>query len=396
MLAINIIAQAINNNKAKLDDFFAKKSNIVYGSIDVRHAGFKIAPVDTNCFPAGFNNLDQQNFTTASSNFAKFFTNFSKKIAKILIIAENHSRNQHYFQNLAVLQNLLQQQNYQVRIANWHLEQQLNIANINIYPMQNIDGVIHSIDFVPDFLLLNNDLTDGLPTILQNIKQPIAPNPNLGWHSRSKARHFDYYNSIACEVAELINLDSWLFSTYHDLQSNIDFKNKLGIEELANKTQALLDKIAIKYQQYNIKQQPYCYIKANNGTYGMAVWSVFSAEDVLHINKKDRNKMNMLKNSVENHQVILQEGIATIDSIDSAPCESLLYLINSNIVDDFFRVNKQRNASNSLNAIGADFIHYAQLPSNSPLQYNKSDLQLVHWLIANICMLAVEYESTKH
>ncbi|MEN9848401.1 MAG: hypothetical protein RL368_1141, partial [Pseudomonadota bacterium] len=29
-----------------------------YASVDLRNAGFKIAPVDTNLFPAGFNNLN--------------------------------------------------------------------------------------------------------------------------------------------------------------------------------------------------------------------------------------------------------------------------------------------------------------------------------------------------
>ena len=28
-----------------------------YGSVDLRNAGFKLAPVDTNLFPGGFNNL---------------------------------------------------------------------------------------------------------------------------------------------------------------------------------------------------------------------------------------------------------------------------------------------------------------------------------------------------
>ena len=29
-----------------------------YGSVDLRNAGFKLAPVDTNLFPGGFNNLN--------------------------------------------------------------------------------------------------------------------------------------------------------------------------------------------------------------------------------------------------------------------------------------------------------------------------------------------------
>ena len=36
-----------------------------YGSVDLRNAGFKLAPVDTNLFPAGFNNLNQADGETS-------------------------------------------------------------------------------------------------------------------------------------------------------------------------------------------------------------------------------------------------------------------------------------------------------------------------------------------
>ena len=31
-----------------------------YGSVDLRNSGYKLAPVDTNLFPGGFNNLNPQ------------------------------------------------------------------------------------------------------------------------------------------------------------------------------------------------------------------------------------------------------------------------------------------------------------------------------------------------
>ena len=32
----------------------------VYGSVDLRNSGFKLAPVDMKLFPGGFNNLNQE------------------------------------------------------------------------------------------------------------------------------------------------------------------------------------------------------------------------------------------------------------------------------------------------------------------------------------------------
>ena len=37
-----------------------------YSSVDVRNAGFKLAPVDTNLFPGGFNNLAEEMFPLAT------------------------------------------------------------------------------------------------------------------------------------------------------------------------------------------------------------------------------------------------------------------------------------------------------------------------------------------
>src|SRR3989338_7104943 len=42
----------------------------VYGSIDLRNAGFKLAPIDMNLFPAGFNNLNPA-FLSASVQAAE-------------------------------------------------------------------------------------------------------------------------------------------------------------------------------------------------------------------------------------------------------------------------------------------------------------------------------------
>ena len=52
----------IINNHMKIEAWFRnqwiKYPAPFYTSIDIRNSGFKIAPVDTNLFPAGFNNLD--------------------------------------------------------------------------------------------------------------------------------------------------------------------------------------------------------------------------------------------------------------------------------------------------------------------------------------------------
>jgi len=50
------------NSQAQIETWFRsqwlKTPAPFYTSVDLRNAGFKLAPVDTNLFPAGFNNLN--------------------------------------------------------------------------------------------------------------------------------------------------------------------------------------------------------------------------------------------------------------------------------------------------------------------------------------------------
>ena len=84
---IELIHQKIEDHQNKIDDFFAQKFNNkslnFYNSVDIRHSTDKIAVVDTNCFPAGFNNLIEGDIEIAKTEVKKFFDN-NKKAEKII------------------------------------------------------------------------------------------------------------------------------------------------------------------------------------------------------------------------------------------------------------------------------------------------------------------------
>jgi len=83
----------------------------------------------------------------------------------------------------------------------------------------------------------------------------------------------------------------------------------------------------------------------------------------------------VVKGTVENHKVLIQEGIKTINKINSHPCEPLIYLINSQIIGNIFRANSNRNETNSLNALGANFYNVKQ--DNFVNNFNDSTKNLV-------------------
>ena len=65
----------------------------VYGSVDLRNAGFKLAPIDMNLFPAGFNNLNPD-FMALSIDAAREVVNQLLPDTKnILVIPEKRIKN---------------------------------------------------------------------------------------------------------------------------------------------------------------------------------------------------------------------------------------------------------------------------------------------------------------
>jgi glutamate--cysteine ligase len=415
MTIINTIAQKIHLKKSIIDDFFIQKFKtnpaFFYNSIDLRHSSYKISAIDTNCYPAGFNNLSESGKNIAENLVKEFLSsNFSTSPKNIFIIPENHTRNIRYLENLAIIVEILQRQKCQVFVATYNSEiiaktviTLENEGSITLYPLQKISGKLAISDennqnIFADLAILNNDLTNGVPEILSNISTIISPPIAMGWHQRTKSQHFTIYNEIANEIAKILDLDPWLISSMHDHCEDVDFKESVGLECLAKNVEKLLKKITEKYLEHNIKDQPYCYIKADNGTYGMAVWSVSNPQDVLEINKKERNKMNMLKGSTQTTKVMIQEGIITADKINNNPCEPMIYMINGNVAQNLFRTNDSRDDHISLNAMGATFYNLENLPQQNNFIDSENNFIIVYELIAKMASLAsaIELQSLKN
>ncbi len=405
---IKILAQKITEQSVAVEDWFAQKFRQTppnfYNSVDLRHSEFKIAPVDTNCFPAGFNNLSEMSKEQAKIIADKFITQYFSQAKNILIAPENHTRNIHYLENVLELQEILQSTGRHVVIGSLieDLQEEMiidleNGKKITLHPLTKNGAQLTTVDgFAPDLIILNNDLTGGIPQILQDIKIPITPSVKLGWYQRTKSHHFSFYNNLAIEFAALINVDPWLISSMHRSCHDVNFKDRTGIECLAKYVDELMAKLKEKYREYGINEEPYCYVKADNGTYGMAVMPVFSSEDILEINKKERNKMNMLKESTQNTMVMIQEGIKTVDKINGNVAEPMIYMIGGQVVGNLFRANDQRDQLESLNAAGASFFDLNNLEeAQIELGSEKKDVAIVYSVISRLAALAAALEDVE-
>jgi glutamate--cysteine ligase len=345
-----------------IEEFRATPPNI-YSSVDLRHSGFKIVPVDTNLFPAGFNNLSEAARGRAVISFKRGLQQRFPDAQKLLIVPENHTRNLGYLENLRVLQQLLEKAGYQIEIGRVDESvteavtlETMSGASLRQQPVKRQgDRLVTASGFAADVVLLNNDLTSGIPAALQGLAQPLLPEPALGWHRRRKSQHFAAYHQVANAFAKKFGIDCWQICTYAEAVSAVDFKERQGMEALRDAVARVLEQTAAKYKEHGITQTPYAYIKADAGTYGMGIMTVTRAEEVLELNKKARNKMDVIKEGAEVHQVLVQEGVPTVDEVAGSPAEPMMYLVGGQTIGGAYRYNPERDPLNNLNAQGMRF-----------------------------------------
>ena len=339
-----------------------------YASVDLRNAGFKLAPVDTNLFPGGFNNLCETFVPLSIQAASVAIEKFCPDAKKILIIPENHTRNTFYLKNLYSLHNILSKAGLEVRFGSINDEVKVPKVitiepdkSITLEPINKKDHgiIIHNDDssfFRPCAILLNNDLSVSIPNELKDIDQHIIPPLNAGWITRRKSNHFKFYDDVVNEFADFTKIDPWLINPFFEKISNLDFHERKGEEELSQRVGSLLKKIQDKYDQHQIKHAPYVVIKADAGTYGMGIMIAKSPEDVLSLNRKKRNKMSVIKEGVKVSEVIIQEGIHTEENIDGAVTEPVIYMIDHFVIGGFYRVHTAKGKDENLNAPGMHFI----------------------------------------
>ena len=88
-----------------------------YASVDLRNSGFKLAPVDTNLFPGGFNNLNPDFLPLCVQAMQSAVEKICPDARGVLLIPENHTRNLFYLQNVAQIVTILKQAGMHVRIG---------------------------------------------------------------------------------------------------------------------------------------------------------------------------------------------------------------------------------------------------------------------------------------
>lgn len=406
------LERIILNNQTTIESWFRNAWRDVqipfYASVDIRNSGYKIAPVDTNLFPSGFNNLNSS-FESLCIHAAQMAIEHTQlPIDKILIIPENHTRNLFYLENIASLQSIIQKAGFEVRIGTLMEDIttptriELDSSNtVLLEPIRRDQNRILVDNFNPDLILLNNDLTGGEPDMFKNIEQKITPPTSLGWSSRLKSNHFNFYQKVAKEFAELIGIDPWLIDPMFRNCGKVDFMKREGVDCLSSNVKSLLEAINTKYNEHDIDYAPFVMVKADAGTYGMGVMSIRSQDEISELNRKERTRMATTKEGQKVSQVIIQEGVYTHETWgdEETVAEPVVYMMDRQVVGGFYRVHGKRTTSQNLNTPGMRFEPLAFLDCCSTPEPNlEADCHqnrfYTYGVISRLALLAASHEIT--
>lgn len=405
---IREIEARIVERRSRIDDWMQAQSSGLklpfYTSSDLRNAGYKIAIVDTNLFPAGFNNLCGKFFDYSADSARRLIQGrFGAAVKRVLLIPESHTRNAPYVDNVAALERLLQGAGYEVRMGFLGETRDAAVAvrgtqgdEHTLHALRREGAVVSAGGFVPDLILLNNDLSAGPPEILRGLDIPITPPLEMGWWSRRKNVYFEILDGIVRDFAAILDVDPWLLLAITEVERGVDFKSSQGLDRLAARVDALIARTREKYAQHGIQDQPYAFVKHNAGTYGMAIVAVASGEEIRHPNRKMRQKMSAGKGNVEVSEVLIQEGVPSIDVINDCTGEPVMYLIGLDLIGGFFRQHCGRSERENLNTAGSTFARLCLRPEGEAAPssecYQDTCLRTVYGVLAQVAALAAGHE----
>ncbi len=236
--------------------------------------------------------------------------------------------------------------------------------------------------------MINNDFSEKCPKAIRDIEQPVLPPIEIGWHTRRKDVHFEFYNKLAVELAEILEIDPWVITVETKFEGNVDFDDPDDRKRAALSAEKMLTELNKQYSENSIEYSPTLFIKCNSGTYGMAVVNVSSSDEILNFNSQNRKKMRVSKGGVPVRDIVLQEGIPTSLRLNSnLIAEPVIYLVDAKVAGMFYRANKSRNENQNLNSRGMEFLTYDHKKENG--------IPPIYSLLSQVATIAAGYEIEK-
>ncbi|MEK8030627.1 glutamate--cysteine ligase [Ideonella sp. DXS29W] len=376
-----------------------------YSSVDIRNAGFKLAPVDTDLFPGGFNNLTPDMLPLAVQAAMAAIEKICPEAKNLLLVPEPHLLSKKfYLMNLQRLVQIFSLAGLNVRLGMLDDRQTdastLDLpdgSHLEVEPLLRTKRRLGLKNFDPCTILLNTDLSAGVPKVLEDLhEQYLLPPLHAGWSQRRKSRHFQAYEEVAKKFAKLLGMDPWLINPMHTQCGEVDWQQPQGLDCVRSNVDALLTKIRRKHKEYGINEKPFVVVKADDGPSGLGLMTVRDAKELDEPGFRERHMA--ITGGQPTGEVIIQEGVPTYERMNEAVAEPVVCMIDRYVVGGFYRIHADRGIDQSLNAPGASFVplafaesHHLPRPGEKP-GVSAPNRFYMYGVIGRLAMLAAAYE----
>src|SRR5574337_77153 len=289
---INELEQRILDSMPAIERWFRlewmEHTPLFYSAVDIRNAGFKLAPVDTNLFPRGWNHLTPEMLPLAVQAAQAAIEKNCPEARNMLVIPENHAGNTFYLSNIATLHRIFYMAGLNVRVGSIDpaIKKPTTVElphgeHVTLEPVVRGRRRLGVKNFDPCTILLNNDLAAGIPGILEDLhEQYLLPPLHAGWPVRRKSNHFHSYEELSKRFGKLLGIDPWLINPMFGKCGEVDFRDGAGMECLRSNADALLTRIRRKYKEYGINEKPFVVVKSDDRGPGMGIMTVRDAKEL--------------------------------------------------------------------------------------------------------------------
>lgn len=337
---------------------FAKQRVPFCCSVDLRVSDHKIASVDANLFPGGFNNLARADRDRAAAATVRLLASQWPTVHRIAVITERHTRNPYYATHLGVLRDILVAAGVEVRLVFLDGEAVTLSGHHNevaVGVLRRDGDRVMAGDWVPDLVLLNHDQSGGVPAILEGISVEVVPPLEAGWSRRRKSAHFFQYERVVGRFARAFGLEAWLLQAYFNVCNRVDVSKRVGLDCLVRAIEETLSDITDNYARIGSDTKAFVALKADAGTYGMGVVMLEAAAAARQLNRRQRQNLSVGKDGVAVRDILIQEGVPTKLRVEGFVAEPVYYMIGTEVVGGFWRLNETHGERDNLNSRGMFF-----------------------------------------
>lgn len=383
-----------------------------YCSVDLRNAGYKLAPVDANLYPGGFHHLSQDMLPLAQQAAMAAIEKYCPDARNLLVIPDSPGRAGCSLQNAARLAALMRRTGLDVRFGSLDpavtMPTRVELSDgqsVLLEPLQRHGRRIGLQDFDPCTIVLNNDLSAGLPDILLDLnEQTLLPPLHAGWYTRRRSNHLAAYNDIAKKFSKSLGIDPWLLNPLFSRCGSVDLHDRTKLDAVVGSVELMLKQIRSKYREYGITEAPFVVVKSDRND-GFGVMPVRDPGELAAALRTSASRsrgagvpaVRSGGTGSAVHELIVQEGVPTVESMDAGNAEPVVYMIDRYVVGGFYRVNARRGRDENLDVPGAQYVPLpfaasCNMPDNRVPADHAQNRFYAYGVVARLALLAASLE----